>query len=142
MAAMYRLFTAIALPEIAEDSLSQLQSGLDGARWVPEGNFHLTLQFIGDADRHGLEDVHSALVQASAPGFDVALSACGYFGDAKPRAVWAGVAPNPGLHHLQSKVATALARRGSTVIGVAMAIAQEQATRTVATAAVALPPIR
>lgn len=109
---MHRLFTAISLPEIAEDSLSQLQSGLDGARWAPEGNFHLTLQFIGDADRHGLADVHSALRGVVAPGFDVSLSACGYFGDLKPRAVWAGVAPNPGLHHLQAKVATALARAG------------------------------
>jgi 2'-5' RNA ligase len=112
MFAMHRLFTALSLPEIAEDSLSQLQSGLDGARWTQEGGFHLTLQFIGEVDRHGLEDVDSALRRVSAPGFDVTLSACGYFGDQKPRAVWAGVAPNPGLHHLQSKVATALARAG------------------------------
>ncbi len=109
---MHRLFAAIALPEIASDALTQLQSGLEGARWVPMENFHLTLQFIGETDRHGLADVHSALASVSAPGFDLALSGCGYFGDVKPRAVWVGVAPNPPLAHLQAKVAGALARAG------------------------------
>lgn len=109
---MHRLFTALALPEIARDSLSQLQSGLDGARWLGEGSFHLTLQFIGETNRHGLEDVHFALQGVSAPGFDLTLTACGYFGDLKPRAVWVGVAPNPALVHLQAKVATAISRAG------------------------------
>jgi 2'-5' RNA ligase len=109
---MRRLFTALSLPEIAADSLSQLQSGVEGARWTPAENFHLTLQFIGETDRHGLIDAHSALQGVIAPGFEITLSGCGYFGDARPRALWVGVAACPGLMHLQSKVATALARAG------------------------------
>lgn len=109
---MHRLFVAITFPEVVIDSLMQLQSGLDGARWRDADSLHLTLQFIGDADRHGLEEIHSALSIISAPRFDLTLTGCGYFGDRKPHAVWAGVAANPALGHLQAKVATALKRAG------------------------------
>jgi 2'-5' RNA ligase len=109
---MYRLFVALSLPEIVADALAQMQSGLNGARWVPEENFHLTLQFIGEADRHGLDEIHSALTGVAAPAFELRLSGCGFFGEKKPRALWAGVGASPGLAHLQSKVATALSRAG------------------------------
>ncbi|MBY0421530.1 MAG: RNA 2',3'-cyclic phosphodiesterase [Parvularculaceae bacterium] len=109
---MLRLFVALALPELAADALSQLQSGLRGARWRAEESLHLTLQFIGETDRRGLEDVHSALAVLSEPAFDLTLSGCGFFGDRRPRALWCGTAPSPPLVHLQSKVATALQRAG------------------------------
>jgi 2'-5' RNA ligase len=109
---MHRLFAAIALPELAADALAQLQSGLEGARWRPPDNFHLTLRFIGEIDRHGVEDVHSALLGVDAPAFDLSLSGCGFFGEAKPRALWVGVAPNPPLARLQAKVVSALSRAG------------------------------
>lgn len=109
---MQRLFVALSLPDLAADSLTQLQSGLDGARWTPEENLHLSLQFIGEVDRHGLAEIHSALAGVSAPGFDLRLSGCGFFGDRKPHALWAGVEPAPGLLHLQAKAATALSRAG------------------------------
>lgn len=109
---MHRLFTAVSLPEIAADALAQLQSGVDGARWTPAENFHLSLHFIGETDRHGLADIHSALQGVSAPAFDLTLSGCGFFGESRPRALWVGTAPNTGLTRLQSKVATALGRAG------------------------------
>lgn len=109
---MYRLFTALSLPEVAADALAQLQSGVDGARWVAPENFHLTLQFMGETDKHGLADIHSALQGVSAPAFDLTLSGCGFFGESKPRALWVGTAANPALGHLQAKVATALGRAG------------------------------
>lgn len=109
---MHRLFVALALPEIVADALSQLQSGLNGARWTSEENFHLTLQFIGEADRHGLQEIHSALSAVAAPAFEIRLSGCGFFGDRKPRALWAGAEASPALSFLQSKIATALARAG------------------------------
>lgn len=109
---MHRLFTALALPEVAIDAIGQLQYGLDGARWLPGENFHLTLQFIGEVDRHGLGEIHSALSDVNAPSFDFKLSGCGYFGDRKPRALWVDAPAIPALTHLQAKVATALARAG------------------------------
>lgn len=109
---MYRLFVALSLSEVVLDALSQMQFGLKGARWVAEENLHLTLQFIGEVDRHGLIESATALSGVSAPGFEMRLSGCGFFGDRKPRVLWVGVAPCPELMHLQSKVATALARAG------------------------------
>ena len=109
---MYRLFVALDLPEIVADSVSQLQYGLDGARWRLPENFHLTLQFIGDADRHGAQEVHNALSSLRAPRFEMKLSGLDFFGDRKPHSLWVGAEANPALSHLQLKVATALARAG------------------------------
>ena len=109
---MARLFVALSLPELVADSLTQLQSGVQGARWTPEENFHLTLQFIGDADRHGEDEIHTALSGIDAPSFDLRLKGCGFFGDRKPHALWVGAEAEPALAHLQSKVANALARAG------------------------------
>lgn len=109
---MYRLFVALALPEIAADALGQLQSGLRGARWRSEESLHLTLHFIGEADRRGFDEIHSALSGVLAPAFSLTLAACGFFGEKKPRAVWAGVAASEALTHLQAKVTNALARAG------------------------------
>ncbi|MCA8888356.1 MAG: RNA 2',3'-cyclic phosphodiesterase [Parvularculaceae bacterium] len=109
---MYRLFVALSLPEIVCDSLTQLQSGLLGARWTPDENMHLTLAFIGETDRHGLSEIDSALQSISARGFDLRLSGCDFFGDRKPRALWVGAAANPALSHVHAKVETALRRVG------------------------------
>ncbi len=109
---MHRLFVAIALPEPVVDALGALQTGVRGARWLREENFHLTLAFIGEVDRHGLDEAASALAGVAAPAFELKLSGAGYFGDRKPRALWAGAAPAAALTHLQSKVDVALRRRG------------------------------
>ena len=109
---MHRLFVALSLPEIVADALTTLQYGVDGARWRPEENFHLTLAFIGETDRHGFDDAVDALSQIDAPAFDLCLSGIGFFCDRKPRALWAGTKPCDGLVHLQSKVETALRRAG------------------------------
>ncbi len=109
---MYRLFVALELPEIVADALGQLQSGVRGARWLPEENFHLTLAFIGETDRHGLNEIVSALGSISAPAFDMRLKGAGFFGDRKPRALWVGTEQNNALQHLQAKVDVALKRAG------------------------------
>ncbi len=112
---MHRLFVALSLPELVADGLSQLQSGVDGARWRPVEAFHLTLQFIGDVDRHGLEEAASAVAGVTAPSFSLTLKGCGYFGGQKPQSLWAGVEANPALDHLQAKIETALRRYAITL---------------------------
>lgn len=109
---MTRLFVAIEIPEIVADALTMLQSGVDGARWIAPENFHLTLAFIGDADRHAFDAAIDALAGIDAPAFDVRLSGAGVFGDRKQHSLWAGVAANDALAHLQAKVETALRRSG------------------------------
>ena len=109
---MHRLFVAISLPADVRAALGRLGSGMRGARWIPDANFHLTLSFIGEVDRHGFEEIASALGGVAAPRFDLRLAGCGFFGDRKPRALWVAAGPNPSLARLQSKVAVALHRAG------------------------------
>lgn len=109
---MHRLFVALSLPEVVADAMTQLQSGLRGARWLPDDNFHMTLAFIGEVDRHGFDEIASALGAIDPPSFSLRLKGCGFFGDKKPRAVWVGAENNPALLHLQSKVEVALIRAG------------------------------
>ncbi len=107
---MPRLFVALSVPDSIADALSTLQNGVEGARWRPIENFHLTLAFIGEVDRHGMNAAVEALSHIDAPAFDMRLTGIGSFGDRKPRALWAGVENEAGLTHLQSKVEIALRR--------------------------------
>ena len=89
-----------------------LQNGVDGARWRPRDNFHLTLAFVGDTDRHGFQDALEALSGIEASVFELRLTGVGSFGERKPRAIWAGADASPSLAHLQNKVENSLRRRG------------------------------
>jgi len=109
---MPRLFVALSLPEAVAERLASLQNGVDGAKWRPAQNFHLTLVFIGETDRHGMSAAADALARIQAPAFDLKLAGVGFFGERKPRALWAGAAPEPALGHLQRKVESAVRRAG------------------------------
>jgi len=109
---MHRLFVALEIPEIVADALTVLQSGVDGARWRPADNFHLTLAFIGETNRHGFDSAIEALSSIEAPAFELRLTGVGFFGDKQPRALWAGVEPSGALDHLQAKTEQALRRAG------------------------------
>lgn len=108
---MHRLFVALSIPKPVADALAPLQNGVDGARWRPLENFHLSLAFIGDTDRHGFDAAVEALTAIDAPSFDLKISGLGFFGDKRPRALWVGVENAPSLIHLQSKIEAALRRK-------------------------------
>ena len=108
---MPRLFVALSIPRPIADALTPLQNGVEGARWRPLENFHLSLAFIGETDRHGFDAAIDALATIDAPSFDLKISGLGYFGDKRPRALWASVEYAPSLIHLQSKIETALRRK-------------------------------
>jgi len=107
-----RLFVAIAIPDVVAASLLMLQSGIPGARWQERAQLHLTLRFIGEVDGHRAQAIDDALAAIDAPAFDVKFKGVGEFGGRKPRALWAGVAANESLIHLQRKIETALQRLG------------------------------
>lgn len=110
---MIRLFVGIGLSDETRDRLTELQSGVPGARWVAPENLHVTLRFVGDLD-HGLaEDLADSLSLIRAPAFDMTLAGVGHFGQAdKARILYAGVTRDPGLIHLRDKVESACVRSG------------------------------
>ena len=109
---MPRLFTALEIPRDAALSLSLLRGGLPGARWIDVENYHLTLRFIGDVEGHVADEVANALDRVHRPAFSLTLSGVGAFGQKKPHAVWAGVAPSPDLNALQAEVERICQRLG------------------------------
>ncbi|MEX6633314.1 RNA 2',3'-cyclic phosphodiesterase [Hyphococcus lacteus] len=109
---MYRLFVGLDLSSAIKSQLENIQSGVEGARWRPIENFHLTLAFLGAADRHQYADAVDALANINALEFDLRLIGTGFFGDRKPKALWAGVEPSRELNLLQAKVETSMRDAG------------------------------
>jgi 2'-5' RNA ligase len=109
---MIRLFVAVELPEAVRMRLAALQGGVPGARWLSDGQLHLTLRFIGEVDENVAHDIDDALGVIRAPSFVLELAGVGEFGGKNPRALWAGIRANDSLMHLQKKVETALQRIG------------------------------
>jgi len=110
---MRRLFVALSLPETVREQISDLQSGLDGARWIDFDNLHLTLRFVGEVEGGVAEDLLSALSTIRAPSFDLRFSGFGHFETkGRPHALWVGIEPEPALFHLRDKVEAAAKRAG------------------------------
>lgn len=114
---MYRLFVGLALPDSLREPLARLCHDLPGARWVDPENFHLTLRFIGEVDRHAAADIDDALQRITSPGFEMSLAGLDVFGNRqKTHALWVGVTQEQGgiskLKHLHNKVESAVVRAG------------------------------
>ncbi|HEY0113513.1 MAG TPA: RNA 2',3'-cyclic phosphodiesterase [Allosphingosinicella sp.] len=110
---MHRLFVAIRPPAAIRDQLLDLMEAIAGARWQDEDQLHLTVQFIGEVDRHLARDVDAALSAIRHPAFELSLNGLGSFdrrGQAKT--LWAGVSPHGPLKALHKKVDQALVRTG------------------------------
>jgi len=110
---MIRLFVGIGLPDSLSERLAGLRGQIPGARWVPSENYHITLRFIGEVDEDTAIDIDSALARVDAPAFGIAVHGVGHFESrGRVRSLWAGVARDPALDHLQARVETACQRAG------------------------------
>ena len=105
---MMRAFVGIPLPEEVADALVAAQSGLPSGREVPYENFHVTLAFLGEQPEPVVEEAHHALAALRAPGFSLRIEGLGVFGGARPRVLFAEVAPEPALTRLHRKVLRAV----------------------------------
>ena len=100
---MPRLFTGIAIPDKIASTLSRLQIGLDGARWINPSDYHITLRFIGDIDDQVANDVVDLLATVNKPQFEIKIQDFDAFGGNKPRSVFAKVELNDTLVELQQE---------------------------------------
>lgn len=117
-----RAFVAIELDRTLLAALDACADAMQKAhpplrlKWVPAGNQHLTLQFLGEIPESDAAVVATALHDAArdvAP-FEIALAGTGCFPNAtRPNVLWAGVSePSGALARLQQAVATQLAPLG------------------------------
>ena len=88
-----RSFVAVQITEGSIiDAIRRIQYEIGTAdRHVGSGNFHFTLQFLGEISKDLLADVIRAIESVRFSRFDVSLTGIGAFPNARhPRTVWAG----------------------------------------------------
>ncbi|MCL5675138.1 MAG: RNA 2',3'-cyclic phosphodiesterase [Candidatus Marsarchaeota archaeon] len=88
-----RVFLAIDLPEEIRTTLGAASQALktNGVTVVRQDLYHITLQFIGNADEDGIERIKEAMGQAESKAFMVKICGAGFFGAAKIKVIFAEV---------------------------------------------------
>jgi len=106
-----RLFVALTPPVPVRAELADLaDERLEGARWVPAENLHLTLRFIGDTDDEKREQLETALTRVRVEPFVLPVAELGVFPPRGPaKVLWAGVGRgHTRLYQLRKQVDEAL----------------------------------
>ena len=106
-----RLFVALNLPTPVREALWAATERVRDMglplKWVRGEGLHLTLKFLGDVADEREPELAAALTRAAAGArnLTLALGGFGVFPDfRRPRVVWVGIAPEPGLEILQHRV--------------------------------------
>jgi RNA 2',3'-cyclic 3'-phosphodiesterase len=106
---MPRLFAAIPVPAAVAARLAALRVDIRGARWVPAGQMHLTLRFIGEVPERAVSPLAAALGRVPVSPLAVRLDGVGAFPSPRHAMVlYARVAPDPALLAMQSGVEEAV----------------------------------
>lgn len=107
---MARLFVAIIPPPTVRTEVAALAAPLEGARWIPADNVHLTLRFIGETADEKADAFAHALERVRVEPFILPVEGVGLFPSRGPaRVLWAGVgAAHTRLFQLRKQVDEAL----------------------------------
>ncbi len=101
---MPRLFSALKVPPSIAMQLSEIRGGLNGARWIDPENYHITLRFYGDIDRHTANDLALALSGIERHALELEVDRLDAFGNAKPRSLHAAIRQTTELMELQGEI--------------------------------------
>lgn len=99
-----RAFVAIRPAPDQLDQLEDLGNDLDCGRPVRPENLHVTLAFLGEHDRHALEDAALELDAIRVPAPLIGFDGIGVFGGRRPRSAHAVCTPDPALSALAEAV--------------------------------------
>jgi len=93
--------------------LAALDPHIQGLRWLPADQFHLTLSFLGQIEAEQEETLRTALATVRVPPFFLPIQGIGTFGGERPAIVWAGTGKgHPHLFALHKHIQDALLRAG------------------------------
>lgn len=112
-----RTFVALELPEAFADEVAALARRLAATcegRFVPAGNHHLTLAFLGELDEASVRLAMAALDEACAGAGPIELgpTGLGTFGRGRATTLWLGVRRTDALELLAGRLRAGLAARG------------------------------
>ena len=112
-----RAFIALDVPEeFADDAAAMARqlAAVARGRYLPRGNYHLTLAFLGEIGEAQARDAVAALDAACAGAAAPALRAngLGHFGKPHDATLWLGFEPLPELMGLAAAVRGELAAAG------------------------------
>lgn len=93
-----RTFIAFKLPKdtiaYLKDVVASLATYGFKVRWIPSGNVHLTLKFLGDVEKQTINDIAGALSATAAGRSPISFRAKGlgvFPGIQRPRVIWVGL---------------------------------------------------
>lgn len=112
-----RTFIALELPPRFADDTARLARQLSAAvrgRFMPRGNHHITLAFLGEVDEAGARRAVEALDAACAGVRAVRCAAdgLGTFGRSRDATLWLGIARDPDLMRLAGRLRAEFLGRG------------------------------
>ena len=101
---MTRLFVAVPVPAGLREALALTRGGLEGARWVDPGDYHLTLRFLGEVAPPDARALRDALAEVAAYPFALEILGFGVFGDGGPGSLHLAVRASDALCRLKASV--------------------------------------
>ena len=97
---MLTLFAAVKPPDKILDRIETLQKGIEGVRWSPHENLHITLGYFGLVSDEFAEILDTELARSAGVGFELRLKGVGVFGGSRPHTLWLGLEPSKSLEDL------------------------------------------
>ena len=109
-----RLFVGISLPDHVKLRVGRLRRGFPHFRWVPEGNLHLTLRYIGEVDVPLAARIEEILRSIRVEPFILPVKGTGCFPRrGPPRILWVGChRGHPRLFQLHKRIEDSLLSMG------------------------------
>lgn len=114
-----RSFISVNLAQDIKENISETMESLKGrqwdVRWIPSGNLHITLKFLGEIRESSLQAIRNKLLQVSSrqTRFSIGLCGAGVFPDGRhPRIVWLGMPDSDRLKKLQEEIDVSMASLG------------------------------
>ncbi len=118
---LLRAFIAVEISPTLQEAIQIQTAGLRAAlgagliRWVPPGNLHLTLKFLGDISPSNVDLLSQMLAGEAAQiqPFEMWIGDLGSFPSTKrPRVIWVGLDAPAALEAVQRGIEAAAARLG------------------------------
>ena len=110
-----RSFIAIPIPVDMANALGDASAKMayqdksNAVRWVDQGNYHITLAFLGDQEEHDIEELAERLDEKlEVNNLSIKISHFSPFPEGKPKLIAAMIDRNDGLRELHKQVVSAM----------------------------------